>query len=66
MTMNVGESKVSTCKPISQLFMVKSKQMHNRSVQVVDVDSILNRVPSKLIGGSVNVTTSNTTPGHPH
>jgi len=63
---DIGEAEVATGIAEGELFVVKSQEPHDGCVQVMDVDNVFNGFESKLIGGSVHISTSNTASGHPH
>ena len=49
-TLYIGQSKIAPLVAIGQLFVQQSKAVQNRSVEVVNVNLILNDVEAELIG----------------
>lgn len=49
MSLDVRQPEISACIAISQAFMIKSHQIQNRSVQVMNVDLILSGVVTVII-----------------
>src|SRR6266496_2032274 len=64
--LHVGQAEIAAGAAESQFFVVKSQQGQDGGVQVVDVDFVLGRLESELIGGAVDVTAAHAAPGHPH
>ena len=52
--MHVRQSITPTLKSVRQSFVVDAQQVHDRGVQVVDVQSISRDVVSELIRGTVH------------
>ena len=53
MAMNVGQSKISSLKPVRQSFVIDSQQMHDRGLEVVHVNRILCNVKANRIGFAI-------------
>ena len=53
--MHVGQTKIAAGVAVGQLLVIEAQQVQDRRVQVVDVNAALDRVPAKLVGGSVDV-----------
>ena len=49
MTVNIGQSEVTTGMVVSKSFMVEAKAVQNCGLQVVDVDRILDNVKSEVV-----------------
>ena len=49
-SMNVGQSKVSSGVSICQSFMIDSQQMQNRGVEIMHVNAVLCNTGTDIIG----------------
>lgn len=63
--MDVRQSITSALKPVRQSFVVNAQQVHNRGVQVVDVQPIGCDVVTELIRGAVNGSCLDAAASHP-
>lgn len=49
-----------------QPFVIKSHEVQDRGVQVVDVDLVINAVVAEVVGDAVSHAAFHSAPGHPH
>ena len=56
LSMDIGQTEISTCITVCQLFVIKSQQVQQRGVQIVHVDLVLDRFMSELVGGTMGKT----------
>jgi len=54
-TVHVGEAKIPLAGDRSGLVVVKTEQVQNRGVQVVDVDLLLDRPEAEFVRGAMHV-----------
>ena len=66
LAMNVGEAKVATGIPVGQLFVIKSQQMKDGGLEIVNVDFVLDRGKAKVVGSPVNRTSLYPASAHEH
>ena len=64
--MHVGQTKIAAGVTVGQLLVVETQQMQDRRVQVVNVDSAFDGVPTKLISRPMNVARFDTAAGEAH
>ena len=55
-TVNIGQPKISTCIPISQLLVIEPQQVQQRCVQIMHMNLVLDRLVPELIGRTVGET----------
>ena len=65
-TMNVGQSEISTCVSKSHPLVIVPHQVQDGCVQIMNRYGILNGLEPEFIGRSVNHPSSNTTSRHPN
>ena len=63
--MDIGQTKVTTAVPISQLFVVDAQLVQDRGVHVVNVHGLLDDVVAELIRLAVHHRRLDTAAGHP-
>ena len=63
--MDVGQSEVAPCITVSQLGVVESHQPEHRRMQIVDMDPILNRFETEIVGRTISLATPDPTPCEP-
>jgi len=63
---DVREPKITTLESESQLGMIETQQMKNRSLHVVDMNLVLGSMEPELVGGSERLTRFDTRSGKPH
>ena len=66
MSLDIGKSKIATGVAISELLVVEAEKMENGSVEVVDVDFVLDGSKAELVSGAVDVTAFDAPACHPH
>ena len=66
MPVHICQSVVPPLKTVSQLFMIKPKQMHPGSLKVVHMHGILGNIEAELIGCSMDMTTLYPASCHDH
>src|SRR5262249_32073305 len=65
-SVDVGKAKVATSVTIRQFLVVEAEQVQDRRVQVVDVDLVAHGGEAKLIGSTVDVSTTHPAASQPH
>ena len=63
MTMNVGESEISSGIAVGELFMIEAEKMQDGGVQIMDVNFLLHGGETELIGGSISHAALHAAPG---
>lgn len=66
MTMHIGEAEIPTLGAIGELGVIKTEQMKNRRMKIVDVDFIFDRIETEFIGLTHFNSTFHATARHPH
>src|SRR5260221_1908152 len=51
---DIGQAEVPAAVAIGQLGVIDAEQVQNRRVQVVDVDRLIHRLESEVVGGAVD------------
>ena len=64
--MHVREAKVAARSAKGEFFVIEAEQFENRRVQVVNVNFVLSRRETKLIGRAMNVAAFDAAACHPH
>lgn len=64
--MHVGQSEIAAGVTIGETGMVETKEVQNRSVEIVNVDAVLNGAVAKIVGGAMNVATFDAAAGQPN
>lgn len=64
--MHVGESEIAAGVAVGELFVIEAYKMKQRSVEIVDVDTIFDSTEAELVGGAMHVPTANPAAGEPH
>lgn len=64
MPMHVGQPKPPTLKFVGQPFMVYAHQVHQSSLKIMDVHTIICHIVAKFIGASIDSPGFYTSPGH--
>ncbi len=65
-TEDVGESVVAAAVAVGEASVVDAHEMEQGGVQVVDVDFIVDRVPTEFVGGAVSMAGFDAAAGEPH
>jgi hypothetical protein len=63
--MNIREPEIPTGMSESQFFVIKSQQMQDGRVKIMDMDFILYRFEPKFIGLTMNIAPLHSTSRHP-
>ena len=50
---HVGQSKISPSVGVSELFVIQAKGMQDSGMQIVHMDTLVNRYTANFIGSSV-------------
>src|SRR5204863_6233 len=66
LAVNVGQSEIAAGVAEGQLLVVETQEMHDRRLQVVDVDGVLGDVETQLIGRPMGDARPDAAAGHPH
>ena len=66
MTVDVGQSVISSAETVCQSFVIESHQVQDRGVKIVNVYDVVHRMPAEIIGCSVYHSPSYSRTGHPH
>ena len=66
LSIDIRQPVIATAMMIGEPGVIEAHEMQDRSVQVVDVNFVLNGVPAKLIGGAMHHAAFHTATGHPH
>jgi hypothetical protein len=53
-SMNIGEPKIAAAVAVRELLVVQAELVQDRRVQVVDMDTVFDRVHAELIGRAVH------------
>ncbi len=53
--MHVGKTKVATRVPVGQLGVIEPQQVQECGVQIVYVNTLVNRAKTKFVRGAVNM-----------
>ena len=64
--MNIGQTKLSPLKTISQLGVIQTHQVQYRRMEIVNFNRILYRVVAKIIRSTERHTRLDTASSHPH
>ena len=64
--MHVGEAEVAAGVAVREFFMVIADEFHDRGMQIVNMDFVLNGPETEFVGRTVDVAAANSTAGHPH
>src|SRR5262249_55971891 len=62
----LGEPFVSAIVWISQLEMIESHDVKNSGMEVMDMNSVVARIKTDLVGRANDLTAGNAAAGHPH
>ena len=65
-TVHVGEAKIPAGVAVGQPGVIKTEQMQDRGVQVVDVDLPLDRPKAEFVRGAMHVPALDAAAGQPH
>ena len=63
--MNIREPKIPTSMSKRQLFVIKSQQVQNGRVKIMDMNFIPDRLEAKFIGLTMNIAPLHTPSRHP-
>ena len=63
---DVGQAKVSSLEAVGELGVVEAQEVQNRSLNVVDVDAILDGGEAELVGQADRLAPFDARAGHPH
>jgi len=63
---NVRQASVRALVWVGEFEMVDTKLVQHRSLQIIDVDRVADRIPADLVGLAVSVATTHSAAGHEH
>ena len=66
MALHIRQAEVTARKPIGELFMIQPQQVQHGRMQIMDVHSIFDCIPSPFVSRAVGQTASDTTASQPH
>ena len=66
MTVHIGQTEVPSCVAVGKFFVVESKEVENRRVQIMDVNDIFHGFETEFVGRAVNVSAFDAAACQPH
>src|SRR5206468_11545840 len=64
-SMHVGQTEVAAGVAVRQALVIEAEQVQHGGVQVVNVDRVLDRLKTELVGRSIRLTAANAAAGPP-
>ena len=63
--MHVGQTEMAALEFVGQAFVVDAQQVHDRRLEVVDVDGVFGRVVGEVVGLTEGEAALHAAAGHP-
>ena len=63
---DTGQSLVKSLRLVAELLVVKTEQMQDRRMEIVDVDRVFHNIIAEIVSFPINLATTTTSPRHPH
>lgn len=62
---HIGQPEIAAAKTVGQFLVIETQQMQDRGMQIMDLDALLDRFVTKIVGGAPGHAATNTAPGQP-
>lgn len=66
LTVNIGESKISSLILVGQPFMIDPQKMQDGRLHVMNMHAVVGDINAVIVGFSISETAPNTPAGDPH